>query len=83
MDLKIHFLPSDNLKLQISRGRKNVNLRARLTRRYHILPLVKMKNELGAVDKTMFQGVRHLCKLIFRLYKKTKMRSVGDKECDV
>jgi hypothetical protein len=36
-----------------------------------------MKNELGGVDKTMFQGVRHLCKLIFRLSNQPKMRFVG------
>jgi hypothetical protein len=48
MALKIHFLSFAKPKLQIQPGRKIINLRVRLTLRYNILPLVKMKKLLGA-----------------------------------
>jgi hypothetical protein len=53
-------LPSDNPKLQIGRVRESVILRVRLSLRNHFLPLVKKKNDMGAVEKEMFQGVAWL-----------------------
>jgi hypothetical protein len=58
MALKSHILSFAKPKLQIQRGRKIVNLRVRFTLRYNILPLVKMKNRLGAYEKVIFQDVR-------------------------
>jgi hypothetical protein len=81
--LKIHFLPSDKLKLQIRRYHKSVNLRFLLSLQYHFLPLVKKNNEMCAVGEAMFQGVRLLCKLIFCLSTQPKMRFGGGQESDV
>jgi hypothetical protein len=57
MALKCHFMSSEKLKLQIQRGWKTVNLRLRLTFRYNLLPLVKMKKRFGAYEKVIFQDV--------------------------
>jgi hypothetical protein len=57
-----HFWPSFQLKIQIQRGFKIVNLGVRITLRSHFLCLVKMKNDLGPDEKVLFQGFRRLCK---------------------
>jgi hypothetical protein len=54
-----------------------------LSFRYYFLPPVKKKNDLGAVEKAMFQGVRRLCKLFFFLSIQPKLRFGGGQESDV
>jgi hypothetical protein len=64
LPLNSHFLPSDKLKIQIQRGLKIVNLRVRLTLRYHFLPLVKMKNDLASDEKWCFRVFDDFAQLI-------------------
>jgi hypothetical protein len=75
--LNRHFLLSDKLKIQIQRGLKIVNLRVRLTLRYHFLPLVKITNDLGPEEKVMFQGFRRLCNINSFLFPSHKFDLVG------
>jgi hypothetical protein len=81
--LKSHFLYSAKLKLQFQRGRQIVNLRVRLSLRYNILPLVKVKKRLGAYEKVKFQNVRLIRKLSSCISALPIMRFGGGGESDL
>jgi hypothetical protein len=81
--LNSHFYLSYNLNIRIQRGLKSSNLRLRISVRYHFLPLVKIKNNLGNDEKVMFLGFLRLCKLNSRLSTKPKIRFRGGTKSDV
>jgi hypothetical protein len=74
--LKSHFLPSDNLKLQIGRGRQSFNLRVDISLRYTFLLLEKMQNDLSAVEEALIRVI-DISANSSSAFTKTKMRFVG------
>jgi hypothetical protein len=66
-----------------SRWSKIVNLRFRVTLRYHNLPIVKMTNDMVPDEKVLFQGFRRVCTFNSCLSTQPKMRFGGGTDSDV